>query len=773
MTPQIHRTEVEIGDKTLSFEMGRMANLANYSLIVRYGDTECLVTVVMSEEANKDIDFLPLTVNFEERMYSAGKIPGGFIKREGRPGEPSILAGRAIDRPIRPLFPKDLRNEVNVTVIVVSTDGENIPDVIGLNGSTCALYLSDIPFNDAVAGIRVVKHEDNYIFNPTYEQKDASKFDVLVCGTKDKILMIEANAHEVPEEEIEKAIQAAHDEIRKLCAFYEKLRSEIGLAKKEFEPPAEPPEALKAEIEKIINSKIEEFYNAEGKREREKVFKLIRDELDIYLKTYLKSLDDPDLEKSAKVQAYNYEYNSIKKIIRKNILEKGRRPDRRKPEDIRPITCEVGISPRAHGTGLFTRGETQVLGTVTLGAPGNLQVLDDIHPYDEKRYLHHYQSLPYSFGDTGPVRGPGRREIGHGALAERALHPMIPTQESFPYIIRVNSDVMSSNGSTSMGATCASTLSLMDAGVPIKRPVSGIAMGLVTDDKGKYVILNDLMGTEDFMGDLDFKVAGTSEGVTAIQMDTKIDGLTFEMIHDILMRAKDGRAFILAKMLEVIPEPRADLSPYAPRIIIININPEKIGDVIGPGGKIVRKIIEETGVEIDIEDDGRIYITSTNPEGAALAKQKIEELTQEVEVNKVYKGKVVRVETYGAFVQVLPGKDGLLHVSQMSEERVGRVSDVVKLGQEIMVKVLSVDELGRIDLTAVGIVDDKGRKIDLLADAEISEYKQSSGYNRSRPDNDDRRNSGSRPPRRDSRPDGGSRDRKDRYPRRDNKPDRD
>jgi len=717
MVPVIHRAEVEIGGKTLSFETGRIALQANCSVIVRYGDTECLVSSVMSDEKSKGIAFFPLTVNFEERMYAAGKIPGGFMKREGRPGEPSILAGRAIDRPIRPLFPENLRREVNVTIIVFSTDGENMPDIIGLNGATCSLLLSDIPFTHTVAGVRISKIDGKHIVNPTYQERDASSIDLTVIGTREKIVMIEAGLHEVSEDELFEAIEFGHKQIIKICDCLDEFRSRVGLAKKEIDPVPELPENVKTNVTKIVNEYVEGIYQAPNKKDRERVFHEITVAVDEMLIDILKDIVDPNLAKDITAYAHDYEYKTLKNIIRKNILEKNLRPDHRDLKEIRNISCEVGLIPRSHGTGLFTRGETQVLSTVTLGAPGDLQVLDDIHPYEEKRYIHHYQALPFSYGDTGPLRGPGRREIGHGALAEKAVRPMIPDQEKFPYVIRVFSDVMMSNGSTSMGSTCASMLALMDAGVPIKNPVSGIAMGLVTNDNGKYVILSDIMGTEDFMGDMDFKVAGTANGITAIQMDLKIDGITTEMIGKILAQAKVGREFILAKMLETISQPRPDLSPYAPRITILHIKPEKIGDVIGPGGKTIRKIIEETGVDIDIEDDGRVYITSTSAAGSDEAVRRIEELVAEVEIGKVYLGKVTRIENYGAFVQIFSGKDGLLHVSQISRERVSSVSDILKLGQEVYVKVLGIDEMGRIDLTAIGVEGNQDN-IDLSRQAE-------------------------------------------------------
>jgi len=769
MVAEIHSAEVEIGGKTLSFETGRMARLANCSVIARYGDTECLVTSVMSEKKREGIDFLPLMVNFEERMYSAGKIPGGFIKREGRPSEPSILAGRVIDRPIRPLFDSSIRRDINITVMVLSTDNENIPDMIGLNGATCSLLLSDIPFNHTVAGVRVAKVDGEFVFFPTYEQKDASDIDLLLVGTREKIVMVEANCLEVPESEILEAIDAGHEVIGKICDCMDEFRTRAGLDKKEMEASPEAPDDLKEAIEKIVESVTEDIYSADGKKARDRVFSGIREKVDEYLEEYLPKIENADEAKQLSSLAHDWEYKTIKKTIRENILKNDRRPDNRKATDIREITCEVGLSPRCHGSGLFTRGETQVLSTVTLGAPGNAQTIDDIHPYIEKRYLHHYQSLPFSFGDTGFVRGPGRREIGHGALAERAVLPLIPDQDIFPYVIRVNSDVMMSNGSTSMGSTCASVLALMDAGVPIKKPVSGIAMGMITGENGEYKILTDLMGTEDFMGDMDFKVTGTKDGVTAIQMDTKTEGLTREMIVDILAQANEGRAFILQKMLDVIPEPRDDLSPYAPRIIILQINHEKIGDIIGPGGKIVRKIIEDTGVEIDIEDDGRVYITSNDAEGARIAKETIEKLVEEVEPGKVYKGTIVRLEGYGAFVQILPGKDGLLHISRISHSRINDINNVLKMGQEINVRVTEIDEMGRINISTVGVKQEDGTELSEPAGASSggSTGGSGGGYNRNqggRYDRDSR--SGSRPPRRDSKY-GGSSGSSSRYPKRD------
>jgi polyribonucleotide nucleotidyltransferase len=770
MVHEIHRTEVVIGNKTLSFETGRMANLANASVIVRYGDTECLVTVVMSETQREGIDFLPLMVNVEERMHSAGKIPGGFIKREGRPGDPSVLTGRVIDRPIRPLFPDGIRNDINVTIVILGTDVENVPDMVALNGATCALLISDIPFTHTVAGIRVAKVDGKYIFNPTYEQKDASKFELILVATREKVMMLESNCNEVPEKELLDAMKAGHEEIKKICDCLDEFRSRIGKEKQAVEPIPELPAAIREKVESIIKLKTDDIYSADGKKNRDRVFSHIRKEIDEFLKEYFKNIEDNSECAKITVLTHEYEFKTIKKIVRENILKNDRRPDNRTNKQIRDIHCEVGVVKRTHGTALFTRGETQVLGTVTLAAPGNVQTLDDIHPYLEKRYIHHYQALPFSYGDTGMVRGPGRREIGHGALAEKALFPVIPNQDSFPYVIRVYSEVMSSNGSTSMGSTCASTLSLMDAGVPILRPVSGIAMGLITSEKGEYVILSDLMGTEDFMGDMDFKVAGTSEGVTAIQMDTKIDGLTHKMIEDILAQAKEGRAFILGKMLEAISEPRPDLSQYAPRIYILKINPEKIGDIIGPGGKIVRKIIEETGVEIDIEDDGRVYITSTDAKGAETARKMIERLVEEIEIGRIYKGTILRLENYGAFIQLIPGKDGLLHISRISHSRVNDIHSVLRLNQKINVKVAGIDEMGRVDLTTVDIPQDEGEELDFANDkprpAGEGDRPDRGGYKGSSDRSSGSRGGGGR---RDSRPDSrGS----DRYPKRD-KPDRD
>ena len=767
MVPEIQRAEIEIGGKTLSFETGRMAGLTNCSVIAQLGDTKCLVAAVMSDRTREGIDFLPLMVNFEERMYAAGKIPGGFIKREGRPGEPSVLASRVIDRPIRPLFPEGIRNDINITLLTLSSDGENIPDMIGLNGATCSLLLSDIPFHHTVAGVRIAKVDGEFVFFPNYEQKDASKIDIILVGTRDRIVMIEGNCYEVSEDDILEAVDAGHEVIRKLCDCFDEFRTRAGKEKQEVEPPAEAPDDLKKAVEKIVAADIEGSYKAAGKKDRDKVFGDIRKKVEEFLEGYIEKLDDPKTADEITKLGHAWEYKCIKKTIRENILKNDRRPDERKSTDIREITCEVGLTKRSHGSSLFTRGETQVMGTVTLGAPGNIQILDDIHPYDEKRYIHHYQSMPFSFGDTGFLRGIGRREIGHGALAERAVLPTIPEQDSFPYVIRVNSDIMSSNGSTSMGSTCASVLALMDAGVPLSKPVSGIAMGMISDpdDKDNFKVLSDLMGTEDFMGDMDFKVTGTADGITAIQMDCKIEGLTREMMVQILEQAKEGRAFILQKMLDVIPAPREDLSEYAPRIIILKINPAKIGDVIGPGGKTVRKIIEDTGVEIDIEDDGSVYITSSDAAAANTAREIIESLTEEVEPGKIYKGKVVRLEDYGAFISVLPGKDGLLHISRIAEGRINNIHDVFKMGQAVNVKVAGIDEMGRVDLTTVDVPQEDGKPI--TAPEGSSGGGGGGGYNRDRGvgggrDNrggsrggGDRRSSGSRPPRRDSRGGGG------------------
>ncbi|WP_425060908.1 Polyribonucleotide nucleotidyltransferase [Sporomusa carbonis] len=684
----MEKFQMELGGRTLVIESGKMAKQANGAVLVRYGDTAVLVTATQSAEPRLGIDFFPLTVDYEERLYSVGKIPGGFIKREGRPSEAAILAGRLIDRPIRPLFADGLRNDVHIVATVLSVDQNNPPDIPAMIGASCALGISDIVFNGPIGGVRVGLIDNQFILNPTVDQQEKSDLNLAVAGTKDAILMVEAGANELPEETMLEAILFGHDVIKKIVAFQEDIIAQIGKPKKE-KPLYEIPADIDAAVREYITDKLKAAVSNPDKLEREENIKKVKDEAtEYFLAIY------PDNEKDIG----NMIQKILKEIVRKMITVDKIRPDGRQIEEVRPITCEVGLFARTHGSGLFTRGQTQVLTVTTLGAIGDEQILDGLGVEESKRYMHHYNFPSFSVGETRPSRGPGRREIGHGALAERALLPVIPSEADFPYTIRLVSEVLESNGSTSMASVCGSTLSLMDAGVPIKAPVSGVAMGLVKDGDN-YTILTDIQGMEDALGDMDFKVAGTAHGVTAMQMDMKISGITKEIFEDALAQAKRGRMHIMGKMLEVINEPRKELSPYAPRIITMEIDPDKIRDVIGPGGKTIKKIIEETGVTIDIEDDGKVFIAAVDVEAGQKAVRIIETLVRDVEVGGIYMGKVTRLMNFGAFVEILPGKEGLVHISQLARERVAKVEDVVKPGDEIMVKVTEIDRQGRINLS--------------------------------------------------------------------------
>lgn len=689
--------------RPLIIEIGKVAKQANGAAWVRYGDTVVLVTAVVSPQPREGIDFFPLLVDYEERLYAVGKIPGSFLRREGRPTESAILAARTIDRPIRPLFPKGFRNDVQVVATVLSVDPDNPTDTTAMIGASIALSISEIPFQGPVAGLHVGRVDGKFIINPTLKQAEKSDLDIIVAGTKDAIMMVEAGAKEVPEEVILEAILFGHEEIKKLVAFQEEIKAEIGKPPIQVEPYEPDPEVVAA-VKAYSADKLKEALRTGEKLEREARVDQLKEETHQYLAEQLG--EEAYAEKARDIsEALD---GLIKEEVRRMIVEENIRVDGRALDEIRPISCEVGVLPRAHGSGLFTRGQTQVLSAVTLGRASEEQILDGLNDEDTKRYIHHYNFPAFSVGEVKPVRGPGRREIGHGALAERALAPMIPPEEEFPYTIRVVSEVLESNGSTSQASICGSTLALMDAGVPIKKPVAGVAMGLVK--YGDQIrVLTDIQGLEDHLGDMDFKVAGTREGVTAIQMDMKISGITKEILQQALEQARKGRLFILDKMLEVIDKPRAELSPYAPRMITFEIDPDKIRDVIGPGGKMIRKIIEETGVDIDIEDDGRVFITSVDRAAGEKAKAIIERLTSDVEVGKTYLGKVVRLMNFGAFVEILPGKEGLVHISQLDKDRVAKVEDVVQIGDEILVKVIEIDKLGRINLSRKALLVEQER----------------------------------------------------------------
>jgi len=680
--------KTEVDGRNLIIETGKVAQQANGSVMIRYEDTVLLVTATASKEPREGVDFLPLTVDYEERLYAVGKIPGGFIKREGKPSEKAILSARLVDRPLRPLFPKGFRNDVQVIATVLSVDQDNTPDVVAINGASCALCISDIPFEGPVGAVSVGLIDGKYVINPTVSETEKSRLRLVVAGTKDAVLMVEAGANEVTEEEMLGAILFGHEEIKKIVEFQEEIVKQIGKPKMQVQVEEIDPELEKAVREYAID-KIFEAIKIYDKQERETVIDEINEEtIQHFQELY------PESEK----QIANVLYDILKEEVRKMITYEGIRPDGRKHDEIRPISCEVGILPRTHGSGLFTRGQTQVLTVATLGALGDVQILDGLGIEESKRYMHHYNFPPYSTGETRVLRGPGRREIGHGALAERALEPMIPSEEEFPYTIRLVSEVLSSNGSTSMASVCGSTLALMDAGVPIKAPVSGVAMGLIKQDD-KVTILTDIQGMEDFLGDMDFKVAGTKNGITAIQMDIKIKGIDEEILKIALQRARDARLFILDKMLSVISEPRKELSPYAPRIYTITVDPEKIRDIIGPGGKTINKIISETHTKIDIEEDGKVYIAAPDEKLGKKAVEIIDKLTRDVEVGGIYVGKILRITNFGAFAEILPGKEGLIHISKLSKDRVKRVEDVVKVGDEILVKVTDIDKQGRINLS--------------------------------------------------------------------------
>lgn len=679
--------QMELAGRQLTIETGELAKQASGSALVRYGDTVVLVTATASKEA-KDIDFFPLTVDYEEKMYAIGRIPGGFIKREGRPAESAILNSRLIDRPIRPLFDKGCRNEVHVVATVLSVDHDNAPEICALIGASAALSISDIPWAGPIAGVRMGLVDGKIVVNPTKEQLDATKLNMVVAGTKDAILMVEGEASEIPEDTILEVIMTAHEEIKKIVAFQESMVASLGVVKRVFEVqevPEEIAEAVKAyahdELDKAVrhpDKMVREAQQAEVFAKVQEHFAEIYPEQEAVILTVLEKM--------------------VKEIVRHMITVEKIRPDGRKLDEVRPITNRVGVLPRTHGSGLFTRGQTQVLNICTLAPLSEKQAIDGLGIETEKRYIHHYNFPSYSVGETRSSRGPGRREIGHGALAERALLAVLPSEEEFPYAMRLVSEVLESNGSSSMASVCGSTLSLMDAGVPIKAPVAGVAMGLVTQGE-HYTILTDIQGMEDALGDMDFKVAGTEKGVTAIQMDIKISGLSREILEEALAQAHKGRMHIMGKMMEAISTPRDHMSPWAPRIITMKIDPDKIRDVIGQGGKVIRGIIDETGAKIDIEDDGTISIAAVEEESANKAIQIITNLTKEVEVGEVYLGKVTRIMNFGAFVEVLPGKEGLVHISKLDKSRVENVEDIVSVGDEIMVKVIEIDDKGRINLS--------------------------------------------------------------------------
>ncbi len=693
MEHKIYTTE--LGGKPLSLEFGKYAQQAGGSVLVRYGDTVVLVCATMSAKAREGIDFFPLSCDFEEKLYSVGRIPGGFIKREGRPTEKATLTSRLIDRPLRPLFPKGMRNDVHVVATVLSVDTNIPPDVPAMIGSSAALCVSDIPFAGPTGAVTVGLVDGEFVITPNDIQREQSALHLTVAGTKDAVMMVEAGANEVSEETMLKAILLAHEEIKKLVALQETIAAEIGKEKAEV-VMATTGEDVVAAVREYAYDRSRWVFETFDRHERQAREEQVKKET---IEHFAETFEGREQEIADAL------YNINKEIMRARILGEGVRPDGRALTQVRPIWCEAGLLPRPHGSAVFTRGETQVLTVATLGAMGEVQILDGIAPEESKRYMHHYNFPAYSTGEAGRSRSPGRREIGHGALAERALLPMIPNEAEFPYAIRLVSEVLGSNGSTSQASVCGSTLALMDAGVPIKAPVAGVAMGLIKDaESGKVAVLTDIQGLEDFLGDMDFKVAGTQNGITAIQMDIKIKGIDEPILRQALAQALEGRLHILGEMLKVLPAPREHLSPYAPKIIRFAINPEKISEVIGPRGKMINKIIAETGVKIDIEDDGSVYIATPDEDAANKARRMIEAIAKDVEVGDVYRGKVVRMMSFGVFVEFLPGKDGMIHISKLANGRVEKCEDVVKIGDELEVRVAEIDSQGRINLVRNDIV---------------------------------------------------------------------
>ena len=687
---------MELADRPLIVETGKMAKQASGAVLVRYGETVVLVTSTASKEAREGMDFFPLTVDYEEKMYAVGKMPGGFLRREGRPGNSAILNARLIDRPIRPLFDKRCRNDIHVMATVLSVDYDNAPELCGMLGASASLGISDIPWDGPIAGVRVGRIDGQFVINPTQEQLKVSTLNITVAGSETAILMVEGGAQEAPEEDVLDAIMFGHETIKELVAFQKKIIEEVGKPKRTLIFP-EIPEEIKSAIYAYAERPLKEAIFNPDKLTREAHMEEVRKEAEAHFKEIYPE-NGSDI-----AECLNH---LTKEIVRHMISVDKIRPDGRALDEIRPISCEVGLLPRVHGSALFTRGQTQALTITTLAPMSETQIIDDLTQETEKRYIHQYNFPSYSVGETKSSRGPGRREIGHGALAERALIPVIPTVEEFPYAIRVVSEILESNGSSSQASVCGSTMSLMNAGVPIKAPVAGIAMGLVNEGE-HFTVLTDIQGMEDALGDMDFKVAGTAKGITAIQMDIKIHGLSREILLAALQQAQKGRMFILGKMAECIDKPAEHLSPYAPKIITLTIPVDRIRDVIGSGGKIINKIISETGVKMDVEEDGHVYIATPDEEAAQRAKKWVEELTHEVQVGETYLGKVTRLMKFGVFVEILPGKEGMVHVSQLATRRVEKPEDVVHEGDEIMVKVTEIDDKGRINLSRKALLQEK------------------------------------------------------------------
>jgi len=709
MKPESKKYSTQLGKNLVTFETGKLAGQAGGA--VTFGTPESIVFAAATMGGVREgIDFFPLQVEYEERLYAGGRIPGSFFRREGRPGTEAILVARLTDRPLRPLFKDGMRNEVQVIMFSLSSDGINPLDVLAINAASAAIMISDISWGGPVGAVRVGRVNGEFVINPTYPEMDASDLDLRIAGTKGAILMVECGANEIPEDVMVAALELGHKSIQPLIELQLQMQAEVGKAKREvkfYVPNDDVKKKVHNRVSGLMNDLLDkplskvEFYTGMNK---------IKEEAEAELCT----VPDPQTAGAGGGNPADYiPVNEFREsfelaemdVVRERILGMGKRPDGRTPTDIRPIWCEVGLSPRAHGSGLFTRGETQILSVATLATLGEAQELDNLSPKKDKRYLHHYNFPPYSTGEAKPLRGQSRREVGHGALAERALEPVLPAEESFPYTIRVVSEALSSNGSTSMGSVCGSTLALMDAGVPIKAPVSGVAMGLITDASGRYKILTDIQGTEDHLGDMDFKVAGTPAGITALQMDIKISGLSTQMMKEALEQAHAARASILEKMLAVLPESRSELKPHAPRIITVKIPVDKIGALIGPGGKNIRALQEETGVTIDVQEDGTVYIASSNAEGAKIAQERVAGLGENAVIGNIYTGKVVRIADFGAFVEILPGLDGLVHISQLASERVNKVEDVVGMGEEITVMVTDIDPQGKIRLSRQAVLE--------------------------------------------------------------------
>lgn len=695
MLPELKRYTTEVGGKTVSIETGLLAQQAGGSVTVRLGDSIVFAAATMSKEPKEGQDFFPLTVDYEERMYAGGRIPGSFFRREGRPSEDAILVARLTDRPIRPLFSQDMRNEVQVILFSLSADSDNPLDILAINAASAALMISDIPWGGPIAAVRVGRVDGNLIINPTFAEQEKSNLDLRMAGTREAILMVECGSQEISEDAMVEALVFGHKAMQPLINLQERMAAEIGKPKAEVQLfPLQ--NELVEQVSQQATAELERIHDQYTKRAEN--YKAI-DELEEKVVAGLAGEDE------SKAEGYKAAFHEVyKRVVRDRILNRNLRPDGRSQTEIRPIWCAVEISPRAHGSGLFTRGETQVITLATLGTPKEAQEIDTLSPTDSKRYIHHYNFPPYSTGEVKGLRGQSRREIGHGALAERALLPVIPDESVFPYTMRLVSEVLSSNGSSSMASVCGSTLALMDTGVPIKAPVAGIAMGLVKEGE-KYVVLTDIQGAEDHLGDMDFKVAGTKEGITALQMDIKINGITPEIMQQALAQAKIARLQILEKMLAVIPEPRPELKPHAPRITVIKIPVEKIGAVIGPGGKIIRAIQDETNTKIDIGDDGSVFIAATDGKMESAARERIEALTESPQVGHIYTGKVVRITDFGAFVEIIPGIDGMVHISQLDSERVNKVEDITHLGDELTVMVTNIDESGKIRLSRQAVLE--------------------------------------------------------------------